>query len=140
MLGKTHIGGGIVTSLLLCGGDVVSMVYVVFGSILPDIDHPGSMIGKNTPIFPKLLKHRGFTHSILFCILMFLINFWVGIGCVVHIIMDMMTRQGVELFYPNHSKIRFPMAEYVVTDGKFEKVLFYLCYLFIAYLLYIRLV
>ena len=138
MIGKTHLGGGIVTSLLLCGGDVVSMCWLVFGSILPDIDHPGSMIGKNIPILPKLLKHRGFTHSLLFCLLMGFFNIWIGIGCLVHIVMDMMTRQGVELFYPYKNKIRFPLAKYVVTNGKFEKLLFYASYLFITYLLYIR--
>ena len=140
MLGKTHLGGGIVTSLLLCGGDVVSICWLIFGSILPDIDHPGSMIGKNVPLLPKILKHRGFTHSILFCILMFFINFWLCIGCVVHIIMDMMTKQGVELFYPNQSKIRFPLAKNVVTNGVFEKLIFGICYLLIVYLLYMRLI
>ena len=140
MLGKTHLGGGIVTSLLLCGGDVVSMCWLVFGSILPDIDHPGSMIGKNVPLLPKILKHRGFTHSILFCVSMLLFNTWLCIGCIVHIIMDMMTKQGVELLYPNHSKIRFPLAKNVVTNGIFEKLIFGICYLLIAYLLYIRII
>ena len=96
------------------------------------------MIGKNIPILPKLLKHRGFTHSLLFCLLMGFFNIWIGIGCLVHIVMDMMTRQGVELFYPYKNKIRFPLEKYVVTNGKFEKLLFYASYLFITYLLYIR--
>ena len=138
MLGKTHIGGGIVTSLLLCGDDVVAMCFVAFGSILPDIDHPGSMIGKNIPLLPRLFKHRGFTHSILFCLITLLINIWICVGCLVHIIMDMLTKQGVELFYPLKSKIRFPLARYVVTNGIFEKMMFYVCYIIIFYLLYIR--
>lgn len=137
MLGKTHIGGGIVTSLLFCSNNVVAMCFVVIGSILPDIDHSGSMIGKNIPLLPKLFKHRGFTHSILFCILISFINIWLGIGCMVHIIMDMMTKQGVELFYPLKKKIRFPLAKYVVTNGIFEKIVFYGCYIIIVYLLYI---
>ena len=140
MLGKTHLGGGIVTSLLLCGSDVVSVCWLIFGSILPDIDHPGSMIGKNVPVLPKLLKHRGFTHSLLFCLLMGFFNMWVGIGCLVHIIMDMMTKQGVELLYPYKKKIRFPLAKNVVTNGIFEKLIFFICYLLIVYLLYMRLV
>lgn len=138
MLGKTHISGGIVTSLLLCGDDVTAMCFVTFGSILPDIDHPGSMIGKNVPLLPKLFQHRGFTHSILFCLLMSLVNIWICIGCLVHIIMDMMTKQGVELFYPLKSKIRFPLTNYVKTNGLFEKFLFYFSYIIIFYLLYIR--
>ena len=136
MLGKTHLGGGIVTALLLCSGDIVSSIYVMFGSMLPDIDHPGSIIGKNVPLLPKLLKHRGMTHSILFCVIISFINIWLGIGCSVHVLMDMMTRQGVELFYPIKKKIRFPLAKYIVTNGLFEKILFYGCYLLIGYLLY----
>lgn len=138
MLGRTHISGGIVTSLLFCGDDMSAIVFVVIGSILPDIDHPGSMIGKNIPLLPRLFKHRGFTHSILFCLLMSLVNMWICIGCFVHIIMDMMTKQGVELFYPLKSRIRFPLARYVVTNGIFEKMLLYVCYIIIFYLLYIR--
>jgi inner membrane protein len=140
MLGKTHLGGGILTSLLLCNGDIVSSVWLIIGSILPDVDHPGSMIGKNVPLLPKLLRHRGFTHSILFSILISLFNVWLGIGSLVHIVMDMMTKQGVELFYPNKAKIRFPLAKKAITNGIFEKVIFYGCYLLITYLLYVRFV
>ena len=140
MLGKTHLGGGILMSLLLCKGDVVSSICLIVGSILPDIDHPRSIIGKNVPILPKLLKHRGFTHSIIFCVLISFFNVWLGIGSLVHIIMDMMTKQGVELFYPNKLKIRFPLVKNTVTNGLFEKVIFYSCYLLITYLLYKRFV
>lgn len=140
MLGKTHLAGGIITSLILCSNDVVSMGWLILGSVLPDIDHPGSIIGKNVPILPKMLKHRGFTHSILFCILCSFFNVWVGIGSLVHIVMDMMTKQGLQLLYPYKAKIRFPLAKNVVTNGFFEKVIFYGCYLLITYLLYLKFV
>ena len=138
MLGKTHLAGGIITSLILCSSDVVSMGWLILGSVLPDIDHPGSIIGKNIPLLPKLLKHRGFTHSLTFAIVVSLFSPWIGIGCLVHNILDMMTKNGIELLWPIHNRFRFPLAKYVKTNGKFEKLVFYLSYLFITYLLYIR--
>lgn len=131
------MGGGIAASLFLCGGDLVSCVCVALGSVLPDIDHPGSMVGKNVPLLPRLLRHRGVTHSLLFCVLASLVNGWLGVGCLVHIVMDMMTRQGVELFWPMKKKFRFPLAKCVVTNGWFEKILYYSCYLFIGWRLYV---
>lgn len=38
----------------------------VVGALLPDLDHPKSFLGKYNP-FTGLMKHRGFTHTILGC-------------------------------------------------------------------------
>lgn len=51
MKGKTHLGVGIVTSIALyeklsLDYSVISLGIVAFGSLLPDIDHPKSMINK----------------------------------------------------------------------------------------------
>ncbi len=41
------------------------IAFVVFASLLPDIDHPGSEISKFFPLINKALPHRGVTHSIV---------------------------------------------------------------------------
>lgn len=41
------------------------LAFVVFGSLLPDIDHTDSQISKSMPLVARLLKHRGPTHSLL---------------------------------------------------------------------------
>lgn len=41
------------------------ILFMIFASILPDIDHPGSEVGKYFKPIGKLLPHRGVTHSIL---------------------------------------------------------------------------
>lgn len=40
------------------------IAFVVFASLLPDVDHPGSEISKFFPLINKTLPHRGVTHSI----------------------------------------------------------------------------
>lgn len=51
MKGKTHAGVGIVTFLSLCNSlpgkfNYIGIIVVTFASILPDIDHPKSIINK----------------------------------------------------------------------------------------------
>lgn len=91
------------------------------GSVLPDIDHKQSFISKKIRLFryivSRVFKHRYFTHSISFLILLsfpyfILLNFFymdmflkflyigVIIGSFSHILMDMFVGNGVALFYP----------------------------------------
>ncbi|MCK9470720.1 MAG: metal-dependent hydrolase [Bacilli bacterium] len=103
------------TLLLVTGG-------LVLGSLLPDIDHPRSMISLRVKpigfIVSKLFKHREYTHSIigslsmtfLIGILLNLLNIETNInfiflkalfsGIASHIILDMLTFHGVALLYP----------------------------------------
>ncbi|GAB4149006.1 MAG: hypothetical protein OHK0017_12350 [Patescibacteria group bacterium] len=41
------------------------MIFVVFASLLPDIDHPNSEVSNFLPVIHHALPHRGVTHSIL---------------------------------------------------------------------------
>ena len=92
-----------------------------FGALISDIDMKGSYISKRFPIIHKLFgkrfRHRGFTHSLLFVgIIAFIGNtitissndnivftcIFSGIlaGVISHILLDLITKDGVELFYP----------------------------------------
>lgn len=95
--------------LLLIGGSAI-------GSLLPDIDHPKSYLGNKVPIIPTLLYttvgHRSLTHSLLFAAIMGtllgLIDIPLGIGMFIgiisHILLDMLTPQGVSYLYPFKKK------------------------------------
>ena len=120
MTGKTHLSCGIATSLFLCG-DVVSGILLSVGSLLPDIDHKNSLFGKALPFIPKMIKHRTYVY--------------LCIGCCVHLLLDMMTKQGCPLFYPFAIKIKLPFASLIKTDGKFEKLLFGISILVIVFLI-----
>ncbi len=46
------------------------ILFVVVGSLLPDIDHSGSQLGQLAPWVSVLLKHRGVSHSLLAVLLL----------------------------------------------------------------------
>ncbi|AYD39399.1 metal-dependent hydrolase [Clostridium fermenticellae] len=51
MKGKTHVGVGVVTFLSICNSlpgnfNFIGIIVVIFASLLPDIDHPKSIINK----------------------------------------------------------------------------------------------
>ncbi|WP_236639417.1 metal-dependent hydrolase [Pelosinus sp. UFO1] len=45
------------------------MLFIMIGSLLPDIDHRRSMVGRLN-IFVKFMSHRGFCHTLVGCIVL----------------------------------------------------------------------
>jgi inner membrane protein len=128
MTGKTHIIGGLAASLayaqfitydpvLLVGAGVV-------GALIPDICHGGSKIGRTFPLISKLINvifgHRSFTHSLLFLFIVSLllksfvtneaVTEGILVGMVSHLVLDMMTRNGIKLLFPFKIRVRFPLT------------------------------
>lgn len=97
-------------------------------SLLPDIDHPKSVLGQRlswiaTPI-ARTFGHRGFTHSLLAIIvgsMLFRLGFLCAwsvptdvmqamiIGYFSHLLADMITPAGVPLLWPCRWRFRFPL-------------------------------
>jgi len=96
-------------------------VSTTVGALLPDIDSPSSLLGRFFPWFSRFLakvfKHRTLTHSLLsifFFVLLLsqsgridygesffrLIILGLMVGHISHILLDLLTPQGVVLFYP----------------------------------------
>lgn len=143
MDGKTHKLGGI------CTGLVLTIKYVqyeqqnlyailpcaalftgsVIGSLLPDIDHQDSTIGKKFKpvsfVINKGFGHRGLMHAPAIYILLFMLNsllidafvsnlyvkvmlmsFIIGIllGSLNHLLLDIITIAGIPLLYPFSKK------------------------------------
>ncbi|WP_100407096.1 metal-dependent hydrolase [Bacillus solitudinis] len=143
MTGKTHIAGGLSACLLV---DTVLTTYTgsplfylagIGGSLLPDICHRRSKIGRRIPILSyfvsMLFGHRTLTHSLLFVALLtlfvhivfpqaMLIRDGLLVGLLSHIVLDMATTRGVQLFYPFSVKIRLPL--YTKTGGVVESAIF----------------
>lgn len=125
MSGSNHIVGGVVfTGIYLSMWDLnifsqpAFLFFTAFFSVLPDIDHTKSPIGKMFYPIAKYLDrnfgHRTITHSLLFYLVLILITgiienlvqsktmitaiaIW-AYGS--HLIFDMVTKAGVPLFYP----------------------------------------
>jgi inner membrane protein len=131
MKGPTHIVGGLAAAAfavkvlsLHTQEPIIYYSAALFGSIIPDICHPKSMIGRTVPLLSNMLSrlfgHRSITHSLLFVFLIYWgmeqlafqgsTDFQLGVtvGVISHIILDLLTPQGTKLFYPIKSTIRIP--------------------------------
>lgn len=124
---KAHIVGAVVLSVGIINinnkiGLEFNPLYIVggavFGGLIPDIDHPKSLLGSVIQPVSNIIKetigHRTLTHSILFTVItclfasFFNINIGVGIGLgmLSHIILDLLTPEtnGVAFLYPFYKK------------------------------------
>jgi inner membrane protein len=125
MKAPNHIIGGVVFTGIfasLWNVNVFSTVdlflFTVVSTLLPDIDHPKSILGKMFYPISKALErnygHRTITHSLLFLVVVSLISFSIEkhffetsnysialfFAIFSHLILDMVTIQGIPLFYP----------------------------------------
>jgi len=125
MTAPNHVVGGIVFTGLFCSLFSINIlsnpIYIsvtVIGSVIPDIDHTKSWIGK---VFYPLAKwlsinygHRTITHSLIFILSITIISIFIeknfsdnySISSILffsvfsHFLFDMVTLQGIPLFYP----------------------------------------
>jgi inner membrane protein len=125
MTAPNHLTGGIVFTGLFCSffsvnifANPIFITATLFGSLLPDIDHTKSWIGKAFYPIAKWLSvnygHRTITHSVFFLIGICLLSFFIEknfradysvsiilfFSVLSHLIFDMVTLQGIPLFYP----------------------------------------
>lgn len=154
MMGKTHEVGGICVGAIATAwlyqytdfsehiliGAPLLLYTARLGSLLPDIDHPKSMIGRKVPslsnFINKSVGHRGATHTLCAMILVALIlsimtiflpiNMrlygWIvvlgmTIGYLSHLFLDTLTPKGIPLFAP-FTKKTIRLAK--LTTGKYD--------------------
>lgn len=158
MVKETHTKGGYISSLLalpfinenflegysILYKIILIIIYTYFaylGSLSPDIDMRGSYISKRYSIiyksFGSRFKHRGFTHSLLFLVLLtYIINLLIEytdsnivficlcsgffVGYISHLCLDLLTKEGIEIFYPMKINISFLPIK---TNSKAEKII-----------------
>lgn len=129
--GHTHLMIGVGAGLLMSsklGSWGIAMTAI--GSLLPDLDHPKSILGRRFPLGSALgIRHRGWMHSLLglaiFSYLTSLINPslapGITLGYMLHLLADSFNPAGIAWFYPISKKrihiigIRTgSVAEYVI--------------------------
>jgi len=151
MEGKTHIVGGLAAGALYLNlGGAVGHEALFFGSLalgalIPDIDHTGSLIGRKVPLIDNIIStvfgHRSFTHSLLFLVLAFFlfqqtswpkdIELGILMGMFSHMVLDMLTKQGVKFLWPLKIEIGIPggiRTGGAIEQGFFTVLVIYLCY------------
>ncbi|WP_053217556.1 metal-dependent hydrolase [Virgibacillus senegalensis] len=136
MTGKTHIIGGIAACVITVRFTPYDPLLLtaagIFGSLLPDICHSGSKIGRKIPLLSKLVSalfgHRTFTHSLLFLLLIQVlfslfhlpdeVSAGVLVGAASHLLLDAATKNGIKLLYPLQMTFRLPLT--IRTGGAAE--------------------
>lgn len=141
MLVKTHVVGGIAAGMALAAAvpvdPLITLGAAAVGSVLPDICHSGSFIGKKAKplarVISLLFGHRTITHSLLFlAAAAWLLNsveipdaahYGVLVGMASHLLLDAATKNGIKLFYPLRTTVRLPLT--IRTGGAFEPVVLF---------------
>lgn len=136
MMFRTHVALGILIGLLVLpalpeANPFLFLFLAAFGAGLPDIDHPGSVMGRKVKIIGWIFDHRGFFHSffavVLFGFLGFaifkneLMGFALALGYLSHLIGDALTHEGIAPFNPI---IKWRISGFFSTGHLIEHLLF----------------
>ena len=149
MLYKTHLAFGgfaalISIPLIQPSNPILFLLVVLGASLLPDVDHPNSKLGRYVKPIGILFEHRGFFHSIFPILFMSLLlifygkNFFIlpfSIGYTSHLIGDLITKQGI---MPMHPISRKRISGIMATGGIMETILF-ISFILVDFILLFRL-
>lgn len=134
MMFYTHLAFAFLTGILGIKylhpqNQILFIFLLLFAAALPDIDSPSSKLGSKVKVIGWLFSHRGFFHSILALLLFSLLGFYflhnkmyfyaIAIGYGSHLLSDMISKQGIMLFYPFSKK---KMNGFVTTGGFLEMI------------------
>ena len=122
MMFLTHLSFSLFLGLLITkyAGVLIDkyffLAFILFGSVLPDIDCADSLIGRKFKLLSLFFKHRGFFHSIISMIILAIIVFLITnkayyslaiiIGFLSHLFLDSLTRAGIAPFWPSKLRVR----------------------------------
>lgn len=140
MMAHTHMAFGLLFGLISFSflnpsNKYVFIGLVVFSSLLPDLDHPQSKLGKRfvfSRVFNVFFGHRGFFHAVWIPIAVWLVLSYgfgvfygsaVFIGYAAHLLSDGLTKAGVNIVHPLH---QLRLQGFIETGGAAEHLLFFL--------------
>lgn len=145
MMGRQHATSGVITGSLVAyafhldpGQAAAFIPLTAVASLLPDMDHPGAMLPRSlgwpgrmlAALINSVFGHRTLTHSVLgigalSAGMAFIPHlpehcYWaVILGCVTHVLGDMLTISGVPVFWPMG---RDYQIGWMRAGGQFEKL------------------
>src|SRR3989338_751826 len=137
MLWFTHLAIAFFVLMLIRFNLTIDNIFIavfLISSLLPDIDSEQSFIGKRTKPFSRIIqwlaKHRGFIHSLNFCLRISLILVFIFpkavipffFGYSLHLFADGFTKAGVRIFYP----LKFKLKGFLRVGSFTEKLIFVL--------------
>lgn len=147
MMFKTHLVIAFLAGLLAIqffhpGNQILFIILVLFGGLLPDIDHPKSKLGRYFRPVMFLFEHRGFFHSFLVLPLITAVLFFffhmpqfalpIIIGYISHLLADLITLEGIMPFHPIS---RMRLRGFISTGGILEVLIFVALLIYSGYVL-----
>lgn len=141
MKGTTHLASGLVLAAMAPTQTLAVSAGLVVGSLLPDIDTKSSLLGRHVPILPKLLKHRGFTHSLILPLVLFLFDPTraLSVGMLAHLLLDAFNPDGIPILWPCKKRFSIPFVNKVMKSGGFVDGLMGCCLWGSAIYIYVNL-
>lgn len=149
MLGITHVLFAAVFALLLLNifpfsHPIHFFLLFCFAALLPDVDHPGSLLGRKlwplSSVLSFFFGHRGLLHSLFIPMALLFLGwyfqvFWIGLalagGYIAHLAADMLTLSGVRPFWIG------PKVRGIIRTGGFlEGLFFFLMIVFFVWLFF----
>ena len=140
MMFRTHLAFAFLIGLIFLNffsfefNKYLFLSIILVSSIIPDVDLSGSKIGRRikplSNIFNFLFGHRGFLHSLLFVLILFLIFIFVKkeilglalfLGFFSHLFLDSLTKEGIRFFYP----LKFKVNGFIKTNRIMENLMFF---------------
>src|SRR3989344_4956792 len=140
MMFRTHLAFAFLIGLIFLNffsfefDKYLFLFIVLVSSIIPDIDLSGSKIGRRikplSNIFNFLFGHRGFLHSLLFILILFLIFVFIKneilglalfLGFFSHLALDSLSKEGIRFFYP----LKFKVNGFIKTNRIVENMMFF---------------
>lgn len=151
MKGTTHASFAVVSNVIVSNLQGVQLepksfallaVVGTVGGLLPDIDHPNSKLGSKVPIVDKVFKHRGFTHTVWFAMIVYiLVSMWnlqvakyLFVGCISHLIGDILTPMGLHPFKLGFNMFDVHIRLAIIQNEVVEKVIQGILYVALPFL------
>lgn len=143
MLFYTHLLAGLFSALLFLNYSENKLIFIIvtmFFSVFADIDSSNSKVGKYwfSKVLTAFSSHRGIFHSLFFVGVFYIV--FVSylpiialpflVGYLTHLLLDVLTKRGLRLFYPFKFRLRG-----FVRVGKFFEVVFFVALLILTTIL-----
>lgn len=137
MKGTTHLATGLLLAAITQEDpSLATSAGFVLGSLVPDIDKSGSLLGKYIPVLPKFLKHRTVTHTLWVPIILWALSPAMAIGCILHLILDACNPEGIPLIWPFMTKRQHMPIICVRSGGFFDRAFGALLWILALYMLF----
>lgn len=147
MLFRTHLAFSFLIGLYLIDflnikNQILFIIILLFFSVFPDIDESSSKIFKKLKPFSYLavlFGHRNILHTIYFPLVIVLVLFIfnlkllslaVLIGYLLHLLLDLITKKGIALFYPLSKK---RIRGFIKVGSLIENLIFIILIVLVVY-------